>query len=369
MIRIMTIALACAAAFAAVPVRAGEPWAAPACESVAGTPAVTFTRDEGKTLAPTEGELHGVAYTYGLVALDTPNTLVAEHDGRILRSTDAGCTWTAIGTVDRAPLVLTAAEGGRAYAWSDTGNSLYRIDAGGVTPLVSPVDSIVGLAADVADGAHVRLGDGLGVVWESTTAGDGRWTNIGTNPVADPLVYRVAFDPNDLDHVLVGLATEGAFVSEDGGATWQQATGFSKGGTRANVFNLVVSPIDGRIVWAMGLDLADDGRHIYRSKDGGRTFKRVLNQTRRVTLINGPIMAAHPTNPNVLYFVFGTYFQNYGTDIYRYDARKKRVTKTHNAYDDVSSIAFNPADPSVMYLGLTVEEVSGRERAGGAAGE
>lgn len=362
MIRILTILFCAATVLSAVPVRAQGPWAEPACDSVAGTPAITFTRDEGKTLAATEGELHGVAYTYGLVALDTPNTLVAENDGRVLRSTDAGCTWTEIGTVDRTPLVLTAAEGGRAYAWSDNGNALYRIDAEGVTPLVSPVESIVGLQADATDGTRVRLGDGVGVVWESTTAGDGRWQSVGVPPVAEPLVYRVAFDPNDLDHVLVGTATESAFVSEDGGATWTQSTGFSKGGTRANVFNIVVSPADGDVVWGMGLDLADDSRHIYRSKDGGRTFKRVINHTRKVTLINGNVMAAHPTNPKVLYFVFGTFFQNYGTDIYRYDAAKKRVTKTHNDYDDVSSIAFNPADSSVMYLGLTVEEVGGAGR-------
>ena len=357
MMGIRTIGLACLVAVATVSASAGGPWTPPMCESVAGTAAITFTRDEGKTLAPTDGELHGVAYTYGLVALDTPNTLVAENAGRILRSTDAGCSWTEIGTVDRTPLVLTAAEGGRAYAWSDNGNTLYRIDDAGVTPLVSPVDSIVGLAADPQDGTHVRLGDGFGIVWESTTGGDGRWATIGAQPVENPLIYRVAFDPNDLDHVLVGTATEGALVSEDGGATWRQATGFSKEGNRANVFNLVVSPANANIVWAMGLDLADDVRHIYRSKDGGRTFKRVLDENRRVTLINGPVMAAHPTKPNVLYFVFGTYFQGYGTDIYKYDARKKKVTKTHNSYHDVSSIAFNPADPSVMYLGLTVEEI------------
>lgn len=363
--RIIRSILWCAAVAAtAAPVLAGGAWSPPACDSVGGTPAVTFTRDEGRTLAPTEGELHGVAYTYGLAALDTPDTLVAEHGGAVLRSTDAGCTWSEIGRVDDSPLVLTAAEGGRAYAWRDNGATLYRIDAGGVTRLTSPVDSILGLQADPADGAHVRLGDGMGGVWESNDAGDGRWETIGAPLTTESLVYRVSFDPSNLDHVVAGMAVEGAFVSEDGGATWTASKGLSRGDRGANVFNLVVSPADGRVVWAMGLDLGESldgarsgGRHIYRSKDGGRTFKRVVNQSRRVTLVNGPVMAPHPTNPNVLYFVFGTYFQGYGTDLYRFDARKKKVTKTHNDYHDVSSIAFNPADPSVIYLGLTVEEI------------
>ena len=63
MMGIKTIGLACMAAVATVSASAGGTWTAPACESVAGTPAITFTRNEGKTLAPTDGQLHGVAYT------------------------------------------------------------------------------------------------------------------------------------------------------------------------------------------------------------------------------------------------------------------------------------------------------------------
>lgn len=355
MVRTRMAALACAAIALATSASAGDGWTAPACDSVTGTPAVTFTRDEGKTLAPTDGDLAGVGYTFGLVALDAANTLVAEHEGSVLRSTDAGCTWSEIGAVERFPLTLSAAAGGRAYGWSDNGDALYRIDGETVTPLVSPVEAIVGLAADPADGARVRLGDGTGQVWESTNAGDD-WTRVGRPVASEQIVYRVAFDPNDLDRVFVGASTIGLSRSEDGGATWTPATGLSSTG-RANVFNVVVSPADGDVVWAMGLDLSDDARHVYRSKDGGATFKRVVNDTRRVTLVNGNLMAAHPTNPKVLYFVFGTSFQGYGTDVYRYDTRTKKVTKTHNAYDGVSSIAFDPADASVMYLGLTSEDI------------
>lgn len=69
-------------------------------------------------------------------------------------------------------------------------------------------------------------------------------------------------------------------------------------------------------------------------------------------------MAAHPTNPNVLYFSYGTSFGGYGADLYRYDDATGRVTKTHNAYHGIPSIAFNPADPATMYLGLALESVN-----------
>ncbi|MCZ0982151.1 hypothetical protein O1L60_33525 [Streptomyces diastatochromogenes] len=45
----------------------------------------------------------------------------------------------------------------------------------------------------------------------------------------------------------------------------------------------------------------------------------------------------------------------YGTDLFRLDTATGALGKTHNAFDGVSAIAFNPVRPSVMYLG--VEEV------------
>jgi len=68
-------------------------------------------------------------------------------------------------------------------------------------------------------------------------------------------------------------------------------------------------------------------------------------------------MAAHPTDANVLYFSFGASFGGYGTDLYRFDAATNQVTKTHNAYHGIHAFAFNPAAPSVMYLGLVHEQI------------
>jgi hypothetical protein len=114
----------------------------------------------------------------------------------------------------------------------------------------------------------------------------------------------------------------------------------------------------------MALDLdemdsgaASKGRHIYRSTDGGLTFEPKVDASNEVTLINGPLLTAHPTDPNVVYFVFGTYFQGYGTDLFRYDAATDELTLTHNDYDEVGAIAFSPTTPPTMYLGLTQEQI------------
>jgi hypothetical protein len=121
----------------------------------------------------------------------------------------------------------------------------------------------------------------------------------------------------------------------------------------------VVSPANPNVVWAMGINLAEadagapsQGRHIYRSGDGGLTFEPVVDQDHRVTLTNGPLMVPHPTDETVLYFVFGMSFMNYGTDLYRYDHGTREVTLTHNAYSEIGAIAFHPHNPRLMYLGI-----------------
>ncbi|NMO13270.1 dispase autolysis-inducing protein [Pyxidicoccus fallax] len=326
-------------------------WTVPSCTKVIGTNAITFTKDEGATLTPVSGTaLSGVAYTHGLVALDTPNTMLASHNGKLLKSTNAGCNWTQVNTLDS--VTLTAAQGGRAYGWAENGSSLYRIDgASTLVPLVSPVSNILGLGVDPANGLHVRVGDSVGQLYESFNGGVS-WTAVGVPAATGDLVlgYTVAFDPSNLDKVFYGQAG-GARVSTNGGATWTSVTGLST--TRANAFTIVVSPADNQVVWLEAMDLTTEQRHIYRSTNGGLSFAPVVTESADVTLTNGILLVAHPTNANVIYFEFGTHFQQYGTDIYKYDHAVGTVTKTHNANDGVSSIAFSPASPSVLYFGLT----------------
>ncbi len=330
-------------------------WIVPTCSPITGSDAITYTTDQGETLTPTAGVLHGVGYT-GVAALDTPNTLVAAHKGELLLSEDAGCSWTAAGALEGDVFQITAGRGGVAYAWVDNGLPLYRIENGAATMLTPPAQNIIGLGIDPEDSRHLRIGDASGSVSDSTDGGE-TWTKQGTTaPHGDLLIaYRMAFDPTDLDHYLFGQATDGAEVTFDGGETWEKSTGL---GVHANAFSLAVSPADPTIVWAESLEVGPDTKSVYRSTDGGLTFDPVVDESAEVTLVNGALLVAHPSDPDVVYFVFGTNYANYGTDIFRYDAGADELTKTHNDYDDVWAIAFSPADDSVMYFGLVVEEVN-----------
>jgi hypothetical protein len=270
-------------------------------------------------------------------------------------------------------LRLTAGSDGIAYAWTENGSGLYRIEGDEVTSLRSPSSAQFGLGVDPQDPDHALLGSYettetgyQALLWETTNGGD-TWDPTGkaADSGAILMTYRFSFDPNDLDHILVGTAGKG-WVSDDGGASWEQSLGFApldgdiEG--RANVFNFAVSPVDGDIVWAMAINVEEtleepplEGRYIYRSEDGGHTFAPVVTHGDGITLMNGPVMAAHPTDADVLYFVFGSHFNNEGTNLYRYEAGAETpVTWQHSDYDEYTSLAFHPEE-AVIYIGLTEE--------------
>lgn len=351
------------------PVTGSEDLGLPECTTVAGTGAVTFTADEGANLTPTQGTLSGVAYTRGLAALDG-STLLAAHDGRLLRSADAGCSWIQVATLPGRYVALVPASASQAYAYPDGTAGLFRVDVqGAVVALASPVSRVRGLAVRRGRPESVRVVGDSGQIFES---GDGgaTWRPVG-RPVPVERVYSVAFDPANWDRAVAGAPNTGVWMTEDGGQSWRRAEMASTTAQRNhNVFRMAVSPADPRVVWAAGIDLAEEeraprsGRHIYLSRDGGRTFGAALSESRGtgdpprggVTIINGPVLAPHPVDADVLYFVFSASFGNYGTDIIRFDAGTRTHSVQHNRYHDVSEIAFAPGRPRVMYLGMGSEQ-------------
>ena len=347
----------------------GKGWSVPKCREISGTAAVTYTKDDGATLTPTKLTLRGTRYTLGVATSDKANTLWAVQDRTLLRSTSAGCRWDAVAYVavpsgsDGFALTLTAGRGDRAWAWADGRPDLSRVDGTTVTPIKVP-GNVVGVGTDAVDGDRVRVGDDAGRIWESTDGGLS-WAPVSTSGFGDAIVYRAAFDPANLDHVLFGVTNQGVALTFDGGRTWEKVASISPTFGPVNVFNVVVSPADGNVVYAQGVDLDEsdagapnNGRHIWRSVDGGLSWTSVAEEdgVNGFFMPNGSVMAAHPSNADVLYWLFGTPSFDYGTDVYKVDVSAGAPTKTHNGYDKMSAIAFHPGDPSILYLGVDSEQ-------------
>ena len=137
-------------------------------------------------------------------------------------------------------------------------------------------------------------------------------------PVTGSVIfYRFAFDPADLDHAVAGMTTSGAYVTRDGGRSWNRSEGLGSGWV--NAFNGVISPVDGEVVWFMALS-ESLGRQIFRSTDGGATFT--------------PIDGADFNSPN----------------------------------DNFSDLVVDPSDPSGQRLYAASEGVGGPDGRAGRAG-
>lgn len=343
---------------------AGPPaWQTPRCGVVTGDGAISFTRDDGARITPTTVAPRPVQYVRGLTPLSMPNTLLAVDDrGLVQTSADAGCSWTEVGTVTGIAVPsLTAGPSGEAYVWDVNGLGLFRVDDGTVTalpPITATGADVVTLAVDRFFPRHLRAVLEDGTVVDSFDAG--RSFHVTAQPGhPDLYVYSASIDPLFLNHVSIGTMSEGVYTTWTSGRQWTQANI----GARVNAFTVTMSPANPLVVWAQGIDLAEheagaphEGRHIYRSTDGGHTFGAAVDHVPgQVTLVNGALLAPSPVDQDVLYFEFGTSFAGYGTDLFRYDARLDRLTMRHNNQDGISSIAFNPKDARVLYLGFAVE--------------
>ncbi|WP_344216347.1 hypothetical protein [Kribbella sancticallisti] len=324
-------------------------WNPPQCDTVYGDGSVTITKSDGAELAPTKGELQPVTYAK-VAALDEPNTLIAIGRQSIQRSSDAGCSWQQIDKSpdDLATYDVVPGAGDSAYIYSVNDQPIHRVRGNRVSTVAGPVAGS-GLSAFAAVPGMLRVVAGDGQIYDSPDDGS-TWRRTGVPAARDLFVYQAVIDPRDPGHIVVGVMSDGVYTTFDSGRTWHH----SEPVTRVNAFSLAISPADPRVVWMEGYDRDEAARYIWRSDDGGLKFRPVVDAS-RATLYNGNRMWASPVDPDLLYFSYGTSFANYGADLYRFRLSTDELTKQHNNHDGIPSLAFNPADPTILYLGLAEE--------------
>ncbi len=324
-------------------------WNRPHCDTVYGDGSVTITESDGATLAPTTGKLRAVTYAK-VAALQEPNTLVSIGKQMIQRSSDAGCSWQLLDKTpdDLSTYDVQAGPGDSAYVYSVNDQPIHRVHGSQVTTVLGPVAG-GGLAALAAQPGRLRVVAGDGQLYDSSNDGE-TWQRVGVPPARDLFLYDAVVDPRNPDHVVAGVMSDGVYVTFDGGRTWTR----SRPVERVNAFSLAMSPADPSKVWMEGYDRDRSTRFIWESTDGGQKFREVLDQS-RADLINGNRMWASPVDPDLLYFSYGTSFANFGADLYRFVPSTGALTKNHNKNDGIPSLAFNPSNPRILYLGLAEE--------------
>ncbi len=209
---------------------------------------------------------------------------VAVGSGGVWKTENAGTTWTPIFDGERSYSIgtVTLDPSNPQVVWVGTGENV--------------------------SGRHVGWGDG---VYRSRDAG-GSWEKMGLD--GSDHIGRILVDPRDGDTVLVaaegplwnGGGERGVYRTEDGGATWTRVLDL---GPDTGATDLEFAPDDPDTVYAAAYQrrrhiwsflAGGPGSGIWKSNDGGRTFREVTRG-----LPTGDIgkigLAVTPADPRLLY--------------------------------------------------------------------
>ena len=148
-----------------------------------------------------------------------------------------------------------------------------------------------------------------GGVWKTTDAG-ASWVPVTDSALGAGSIGAIAVSPSDANVVYVGTGEsplrgntspgDGMYKSSDAGKTWSHI-GLRDAGQIADI---EVHPRDENLVYVAVLGHAfgpNPTRGVFRSKDGGRTWDKILFRSDSAGAID---LAMDPVNPRILYAAF-----------------------------------------------------------------
>jgi len=264
---------------------------------------------------------------------------IGASSGGVFKSSDGGTTWDPV--FDDQPALSI---GALAVAWSDpnvvwagTGEAFVR--------------------------SNISIGNG---VYKSTDAGRS-WTHMGLDKSGR--IGRVAIDPRDPEKVFVAAMghcygpqkERGVFRTKDGGKTWEQVLFVDE---NTGCFEIAMDMKNPRILFAgmWPIEIHTWGRTsggpnggIWKSTDGGDTWKRLAGHGLPEPPIGKVGLAISYSNPSVVYALMETGSPNRGV-LWRSDdggetwilASNNRLLNERPHY--ASRILVNPGDEDEVYF-------------------
>jgi photosystem II stability/assembly factor-like uncharacterized protein len=216
---------------------------------------------------------------------------------------------------------------------------------------------------------------GSGGIWKTTNAGT-TWTSIFDGQQSYS-IGCITLDPQNPNIIWVGSGEnvggrhiaygDGVYRSEDGGNTWKNMG--LKNSER--ISKIIVHPSNSNIIWvaSQGPLWSKGGeRGLYKSVDGGKTWKRTLGDDEWVGVTD---VLIDPRNPNLLYAatwqrhrtVAGYMGGGPGTAIYRsYDGGEtweKLTSGLPSSNMGKIGLAISPQKPDVIYAAIELDRRKG----------
>jgi photosystem II stability/assembly factor-like uncharacterized protein len=311
----------------------------PKCDETTGDAGgFRISLDDGKSLLPNATTLRPLAYTWALdIDPRNPKVLLQLHQGGLFRSTDAGCSFTALPNVPAGAWDKLVRAPSRPELWVLASvfesRMAWTADDGATWTVEQLPDDVMHLAIDSGDDGVIGPGPGpfplIGsapgeplaaplhagsrIVAQEDPDPAFHWTFAGRRPF---LYTRTATDqkweqkpiplpdgqsvisavhapkrlPDGGTRWLVGASTRGLWRSDDGGGTWSETNEglFGDVGEPPTAVTAVVpawisvAPSDSEVVYAVLNQVAfaegrdAGGRGIWRSDDGAATWSRVV---------------------------------------------------------------------------------------------
>ncbi len=164
---------------------------------------------------------------------------------------------------------------------------------------------VIAFAVDPNDRAKYFIAVASGGVWKTVNAGT-TWTPVFDN-YGSYSIGAVALDPKDTSIVWVGTGErnsqrsvgygDGVYKSEDGGRSFRKV-GLEKS---EHIGRIAIDPRDGKTVYVAAagpLWSAGGDRGLYKTTDGGKTWKAVLSISENTGVVD---VAIDPSNPDIVY--------------------------------------------------------------------
>ncbi len=165
---------------------------------------------------------------------------------------------------------------------------------------------VVAVAGHPTEPGTFYFGACAGGVWKTTSAG-AYWENVSDGFFKTSAIGAIAVSEADPNVIYAGTGEtairsnvshgDGVYRSDDGGRTWRNL-GLSD--TR-HIGRVRIDPRDPDVVYVAALGHAwgpNDERGVFRSKDGGKSWQRVLHKSSRAGAID---LTLDTQNPRVLY--------------------------------------------------------------------
>jgi photosystem II stability/assembly factor-like uncharacterized protein len=199
-----------------------------------------------------------------------------------------------------------------------------------------------------------------GGVWKSTDGGI-NWESVSDNSVfGTGSVGAIGVSDSDPNVVYVGMGEspirgnvshgDGVYKSTDGGKTWKH---LGLDDTR-QISRIRIHPRNPDLVYVAALGHVwgpNDQRGVFRSKDGGKTWEKVLARGNKAGAID---LIIDPTNPNILYAGFWEVYRKPWT--LESGGPGSGIFKSTDGGDTWTELTRNPGLPRGMVgkIGITV---------------